>query len=230
MKSMMRRTTLREIKGSLGRYLAILAIIALGVGFFAGIKVTKEAMITTLQEDLDSKSFFDYRILSTTLLSDEQVDNLKKLNDVSIAEGSIQTDVIVKGTDDEVVLTAHAITNELNKIELKDGRMPEASNECVVDSGQGIYHIGDTITISDNNEMMAKAIFEHEEYKVVGIVNSPLYLNFERGATKLLNGKLILRFIYVSKNAMMFIQMNMLTTLNRLKSQLPMLPQRMLMF
>lgn len=198
MKSMMRRTTLREIKGSLGRYLAILAIIALGVGFFAGIKVTKEAMITTLQEDLDSKSFFDYRILSTTLLSDEQVDNLKKLNDVSIAEGSIQTDVIVKGTDDEVVLTAHAITNELNKIELKDGRMPEASNECVVDSGQGIYRIGDTITISDNNEMMAKAIFEHEEYKVVGIVNSPLYLNFERGATKLLNGKLS-GFFYISK-------------------------------
>ena len=50
---MMRRTTLREIKASLGRYLAILAIVALGVGFFSGVKITKEAMVYTLDEQLD---------------------------------------------------------------------------------------------------------------------------------------------------------------------------------
>jgi len=199
MKSMMRRTTIREIKQSLGRYLAILAIIALGVGFFAGIKVTKEAMITTLQEDLDSKNFFDYRILSGAQLNDEQLNKLKALPDVSLAEGSIRTDVIVKGTEDEAVLTAHSITSSLNKTELKSGRMPEVSNECVVDSGQGIYKIGDTISISENNDMMAQFLFEHKEYKVVGIVSSPLYLNFERGSTKLLNGKLS-GFFYIPKD------------------------------
>lgn len=190
MKSMMRRTTFREIKGSLGRYLAILLIIALGVGFFAGIKVTKEAMVTTLKEDLDSKNFFDYRILSATLFNSEDVSRFKSLADVNIAEGSIQSDVIVKGSQDEVVLTAHMITENLNKIELKSGRMPESADECVVDSGQNIYSIGDTISISDNNDTSLASIFRHKEYKVVGVVNSPLYLNFERGSTKLLNGKL----------------------------------------
>lgn len=190
MKSIMRQTTLREIKNSLGRYLAILAIIALGVGFFSGIKVTKEAMVTTLQEDLVSKNFFDYRILSSTLFDDELVSELESLEDVAIAEGSIQTDVIAKNSSNEVVLTAHSITEALNKVELIEGRMPESSNECIVDAGQSIYRIGDTITISENNDESSKAMFTHEEYTVVGIVHSPLYLNFERGSTKLLNGKL----------------------------------------
>ncbi len=198
MKSMMRRTTFREIKKSLGRYLAILAIIALGVGFFSGIKVTKEAMVTTLQEDLVSKNFFDYRILSSTLFDDELVSEFESLEDVAIAEGSIQTDVIVKNSNSDIVLTAHSVTESLNKVELIEGRMPENSNECIVDASQGIYKIGDTITISENNDRLSKALFSHDEYTIVGIAHSPLYLNFERGSTKLLNGKLS-GFFYIPK-------------------------------
>ena len=56
---MLRKSTLREIKNSLGRYLAILAIVALGVGFFSGIKVTSEAMIKTADEYLADHDFFD---------------------------------------------------------------------------------------------------------------------------------------------------------------------------
>ena len=53
MKSMMSKTTFREIRQSLGRYLAILAIVALGVGFFAGLKATTPAMVKTAQTYLD---------------------------------------------------------------------------------------------------------------------------------------------------------------------------------
>ena len=52
MKSMMRRTTFREIKNSFGRFAAILAIIALGVGFFSGMKMTKPAMVKTITDFL----------------------------------------------------------------------------------------------------------------------------------------------------------------------------------
>ena len=45
MKSMMKKTTLREIRQSLGRYLAIFAIVAMGVGFFAGLKITNPFMV-----------------------------------------------------------------------------------------------------------------------------------------------------------------------------------------
>ena len=62
---MMIKTTLREIKGSLGRYLAIFAIVTLGIGFFAGLKMTRPAMVDTEDEYLRDQNFFDYRLLST---------------------------------------------------------------------------------------------------------------------------------------------------------------------
>ena len=65
MKSMMKKTTLREIKQSLGRYLAIMAIVALGVGFFAGLKVTTDAMIETGDAFLAEHEMFDYQLMST---------------------------------------------------------------------------------------------------------------------------------------------------------------------
>jgi len=60
---MLKKSTFREIKNSLGRYLAILAIVALGVGFFAGLKVTQDAMVSTTGNYLEDQNFFDYRVL-----------------------------------------------------------------------------------------------------------------------------------------------------------------------
>ena len=62
---MLKKSTFREIKSSLGRYLAILAIVALGVGFFSGLKVTRPAMITTADDYLSESSFFDYQVMNT---------------------------------------------------------------------------------------------------------------------------------------------------------------------
>ena len=63
-KSGMIKTTIREIKASLGRYLAIFAIVMLGVGFFAGLKATKPAMIATVDDYLRRQDFFDFKLLS----------------------------------------------------------------------------------------------------------------------------------------------------------------------
>ena len=43
-----RKNNRREVINTWERYLAIMAIIALGVGFFAGLKVTKTAMVNNL--------------------------------------------------------------------------------------------------------------------------------------------------------------------------------------
>ena len=62
---MLKKSTFREIRSSLGRYLAILAIVALGVGFFSGLKVTQEAMVKTTDSYLSEHNLFDYRLVST---------------------------------------------------------------------------------------------------------------------------------------------------------------------
>ena len=83
-----RKTTFREIKSSFGRFLAIFAIIALGVGFFAGLKVAKEAMVASVTDYLDRHGFYDFRLISTLGFDQENVDTFAAARDVEAAEGS----------------------------------------------------------------------------------------------------------------------------------------------
>ena len=62
---MLKKSTLREIKQSFGRYISILLIIALGVGFFSGLKVAKDGMIETADAYLEQTDLYDFKLIST---------------------------------------------------------------------------------------------------------------------------------------------------------------------
>ena len=131
------KSTLREIKQSFGRFIAILAIVALGVGFFAGLKVTKSAMVKTTENYLEEHGFYDYRLLSTMGFEQEEAEYLRQKADVWAAEGAVSFDIIYQNaTGNESVAKVHSITERLNKLELLKGRMPEAGRSNL--SGCGI--------------------------------------------------------------------------------------------
>ncbi len=192
MKRMIWKSTFREIRQSLGRFCAILAIVALGVAFYAGLTVTKSAMVQTADNYLTERNFYDYRLLSTMGFRPEEVAFLQGKEGVARAEGAVSFDIICRdGSGADIVYKVHSITEEINSLELVSGRMPEKANECVVDSE--IFtadDIGKSITLSANNAEEDRDYFEYEEYTVVGVVQSPLYIQFERGNTSLGSGKL----------------------------------------
>ena len=202
MKSMMKRTTIREIKQSLGRYLAIFAIVALGVGFFAGLKVTKEAMVHAVDQYLKEADFYDLRLLSTLGFEKEDVEVFAGESHVKAVEGAISADVLyINPEGNEAAAKVHSITEGINKLVLKAGRMPENAGECVVDSNLYTEEaIGTVLTFSDNNSEDTKDLFRQMEYTIVGIVQSPYYMNFERGNTSIGNGK-IAGFFYLQEEA-----------------------------
>ena len=135
MKSTMWKTTFREIQQSFGRFMAIFAIVALGVGFFAGIKVAKPAMVKTTTDYLVEKNFFDYRLLSTLGFEEEDVAFFLTKPDVKEVEGVVNFDILLKDIyGNERAVKTHSITDNVNQLELQDGRMPTSPNECVIDS------------------------------------------------------------------------------------------------
>ena len=79
MKKSYWKIVFRSIKGSLMRYLAILMIIALGVGFFAGLKSTMPAFYATGEKYIRNQALFDFRILSTIGLDDGDVEKIAGL-------------------------------------------------------------------------------------------------------------------------------------------------------
>lgn len=200
MKSMMKRTTLREIKQSLGRYLAIFAIVALGVAFFAGLKVTTIAMIETGNEYIKEHQMYDFKLMSTMGFAKEDDKAVREeIGDV-VATGVVETDFIYQNSEgEENVLMAHSMTKELNGLHLVKGRLPQAADECVLDKNIEGVKIGDKIVVSENNDEDRKEMFSYDTYTVVGLADSPLYLNFERGSTSLLTGK-ISGFVYLHED------------------------------
>lgn len=189
---MIKKTTLREIRQSLGRYLAIMAIIALGVGIFGGLKNTKPSMHETTQQYLNSMEFYDYRLLSTIGFEEKDVDFFNKQNSVENAEGAYSFDILVMDDNaNESVIKAHSISDKINKVQVIEGRLPQNDTECVVDA---LYFpkdkIGSKIVLSKNNKEDDLDFFKHHEYTIVGTVQSSLYIQFERGNTSLGNGKI----------------------------------------
>ena len=198
MKRTIWKSTFREIRQSFGRFAAILAIVALGVAFFAGLKMAKPAMVETTGEYLAKLGFYDYRILSTLGFRQEEVELLQKKEDVKAAEGAVSFDIIYQNeADNDSVIKVHSITDEVNRLVVKSGRMPQTPNECVVDSLLfSEADIGGKIRLSDNNDEEDLENFAYREYTIVGVVQSPLYIQYERGNTSLGTGR-VSGFMYI---------------------------------
>ena len=198
---MLLKTSLREIRTSLGRYLAIFSIIALGVGFFAGLRVTRAAMLNTADEYLSELHMFDGRLLSTLGWTQEDVDAFAGLAGVRAAAGVYSADFLRAGeSGSDTVLKAYSLTSGINDLCLQAGRLPEKADECVVDAWSfEESDIGKTVRLSENNSADTIDAFAYREYTIVGVANSPIYINYERGGTSLGNGT-VSAFVYLPED------------------------------
>ena len=197
MRSAIKKTALREIRGSFGRFFAILAIIALGVGFFSGVRITTPAMVDTINRFLDEYQLYDYRLMSAIGWTDEDIEDFAARSDVRCAEGAYSADFLSAG-DTQYVVRAHSITDNVNKLRLISGRMPEKDNECLLERGK--FNVGSTITVAGSTPEYIRKRFRHEVYNIVGWVESPMYINFERGNSSLGDGEVKL-FAYFPEDA-----------------------------
>ena len=202
MKSAMKKTSLREIRHSLGRYLAIFFIVSLGVIMFAGLRVCREDMVATADKYFDKTAFYDYRALSTIGFDIGSADSLTQTDGVKYAQGGISQGVIQLLSDGrESVVVTYSLLDNINIPDLVEGRMPENDRECVVDSKYyGSEYIGKEFVVSESNTDDTKDAFTYDTYTIVGRVQSPLYLNFERGTSSVGNGS-VSGFAYFMRSA-----------------------------
>ena len=184
------KLTIREIKGSFGRYMAIFAIIALGAGLFVGLRMSKPDFIKTYDRYLHETNFYNFRLVSTLGLTQDDVDEVLKLDGVKDAEGVVSADFLYnQGDDKSIVIAAQEIPDKINLIDLKAGRMPQKGNECLADPEMYTEDdIGKTVKLSKQNSEQIMDTFAYDEYTIVGLTDSALYINLERGSSTLGSG------------------------------------------
>lgn len=181
----------RTIRGSLGRYIAIMAIVALGVGFFAGVKVTKASMVETADRYASAHNMYDFKLVSTLGFTGDEVEKVEAAHGVDEAEGSITLDFFSKDRrGNSIIVKAHSITDKINTLRLTEGRLPENSRECVGDKEHfSSEDIGREIKVTGENNRDTRENFRYGKYRLVGLVDTPVYLNrTERGTASIGDG------------------------------------------
>ncbi len=192
-RNMMAKNLQQSIFRSLGRYLAIMAIIALGASIFVGLRMTKADMVATGQRYIRSQKMVDFRLISTYGWAEDQVEKARSLEQAADAEGQIYMDLIMnrEASDSEGVFRVYSIPERINLPVLVAGRMPENAGECLADG----YHneesvIGSRFFVSDGNEEDSLDSLNCREFTVVGLVSTPLYMDMNRGTTTVGNGSI----------------------------------------
>lgn len=191
------KMTWRTVRTFFGRYMAILLIVALSAGFFAGLKVTTDAMIYTGDDYLRQHYFYDYRLFSTIGFTDDEVNALSELSEIEKAEGTKTLDALVDYEGVSSPMKLYALTETVNLPSLVAGRMPTKENECLADAERFKERdIGKIFTVTDENDQSVLDGLTEREYTVVGIVDSPLHLGLDRGSTNIGSGT-ISNFLYL---------------------------------
>ncbi len=177
------KTILRSVRMTLPRFLAIFAIIALGVGFFAGLKVTTPSFIVTGNKYINDYALYDFKLLSTIGFTDEDIEELSSRTSC-VVEGSYTADCSAFLGDNYSADTVRfiSITRNVNKLDLVTGRLPEKDDEIVIDAYMfPEFKLGTKLVIADETSSESREMFKYDEYTVVGTARSPVFMNFQRG-------------------------------------------------
>lgn len=200
MKKALNKDILRDILKSKGRYFSIMLIVALGVAFFSGIKVSPKVMRNTVDNYYDDYNFMDVEVISTLGLTDDDVDAIKKLDTVEGVFPTYSMDVITNVKDQDRVLKVHALPTDdlsndnkdyINRVKLIKGRLPKNSGECVVLKPKYDHlnlKIGKTLKIKSGTEDKMSENLKKDNYKIVGLVETPYYLSYEFGNSSIGSG------------------------------------------
>ena len=204
------KNTFREIRNTKARFISIMAIIALGVGFFAGIKATSPSMYSLAETYYSENKLMDYRVISAVGFTEDDISEIEKLDGVESVMPSYYYDASLSA--DEGGQLIHLISvpkkykknDELNTLVTLEGKLLEKTDEIAVE-GVGFngssHQTGDTIKFAElAGDAKVSDSLKSLSYKVVGKVQSPLYISYQRGKTKIGDGKLD-EYMYINSSS-----------------------------
>ena len=203
MKSAIIKDALRDIRRTISRYLSIFFITALGVAFFAGVKATCPDMKLTADKYFDDYNLMDIRLVSTIGFNNDDIKEIKKTSYVDKIMPSYSIDAMVNVDNRDLVLKVLSLPDEINKVKLIAGRLPQNPGECVAEKGKIVssgMSIGSKIELTSGCSKDIHDSLKLNKFTIVGIVETPYYISYERGTSSIGNGK-INSFIMIPKES-----------------------------
>ena len=187
MKTKLLKHIFMKIKDNYKRFLSLICMAFLGVGFYAGIQSSSPDMLKTLDNFYDENNVYDISVISNVGLTEDDLLKLSKIKNVELAINIQEKDSYLEIEENNYVVKLIEYNSQMNNVYIKDGRLPKNNNEVSVDNAlleNNNLKLGDNITI------------DGKKYSIVGNVISPLYFSAERPNSNLGSGK-VDYYIYV---------------------------------
>lgn len=181
-----------EIRKSLGRFLSIFFIVAMGVAFFSGIRAGEPDMRYSGDAYFDRNNVMDLRVIGTLGLTEKDIEALKETEGVETVEPGYSADMLLNVEGNYKVLHVASVLKDMNKYTVEEGRMPEKSGECFMDGdflkAHG-FQIGDKITLSSGTKDAVTDTLKTDTFEIVGSGSSSMYFTYARGSSTVGNGE-----------------------------------------
>ena len=187
MKTKLLKHIFMKIKDNYKRFLSLICMAFLGVGFYVGIQSSSPDMLKTLDNFYDENNVYDISVISNVGLTEDDLLKLSKIKNVELAINIQEKDTYLEIEENNYVVKLIEYNSQMNNVYIKDGRLPKNNNEVSVDNAlleNNNLKLGDNITI------------DGKKYSIVGNVISPLYFSAERPNSNLGSGK-VDYYIYV---------------------------------
>ena len=192
MKTKLLKHIFMKIKDNYKRFLSLICMAFLGVGFYAGIQSSSPDMLKTLDNFYDENNVYDISIISNVGLTEDDLLKLSKIKNVELAINIQEKDTYLEIEENNYVVKLIEYNSQMNNVYIKEGRLPKNNNEVSVDNAlleNNNLKLGDSITI------------DGKKYSIVGNVISPLYFSAERPNSNLGSGK-VDYYIYVYNSSL----------------------------
>lgn len=202
-KKALRKDFYMEIRRSTGRFMSIFFIVAIGCAFFSGIRASEPDMRYSGDAYFDNRNMMDIEVISTLGLTDDDLQAIEDVDGIEAAEGGYSVDVLSSEEDNQIAVHVMSLLPSMNQVQLEDGRLPEAEDECAVDVdylNESSLKIGDKITLSSGSDDEVTDTLKTDTFTITGAVSSPNYISFQRGSTTIGNGS-VTAFIVVPEKS-----------------------------
>lgn len=192
MKTKLLKHIFMKIKDNYKRFLSLICMAFLGVGFYAGIQSSSPDMLKTLDNFYDENNVYDISVISNVGLTEDDLLKLSKIKNVELAINIQEKDTYLEIEENNYVVKLIEYNSQMNNVYIKEGRLPKNNNEVSVDNAlleNNNLKLGDNITI------------DGKKYSIVGNIISPLYFSAERPNSNLGSGK-VDYYIYVYNDSL----------------------------
>ena len=178
--------SLREIRKSFKRFFSLAILSLLGVSFFVGLSSASKSFKSSANKYIRDNNGYDLKVISSLGLEDDDLENIRKIDNNFKVYGLKTKDTIINRDNLSFVVRVEEISNDCNKLIIKEGRKPQNQNEMLMEYGlneRKNINVGDKIELDGQTiEIVGSALSTDH------IVRSRLADN--RGTSKVGTGRI----------------------------------------